>query len=462
MAVTNPLFRHSYDAGPRNSAPSLDAKLDEILRAMDSASIKYCLLKGYDLLWHAGHKEIDLLVLPDQIPALTNLLRSRQFATLPAWGHSPHHFFVGYNESDGTWLKLDIVDAVRYGDPVRALEIDITPELLRNRRHCPHGYVLAPEDEFFKLLLHCVLHEGEFTAQETSRLLELARAIDGDSKAPERLAHFIDTFLAPALTSEMLARMVENGDFRPALAKRSAIFRHLFWTAPFGNAWRWLSTRILRASRPLLIAIHRRGMLVALLAPDGAGKTTLANQLAQDPFIKAQVIYMGSNEAAQTVGLDWILRLHRRFPAIAADEQGQRRPFLLRVINYALALTSHFHRINLALYHKLRGRFVVFDRYIYDSWIAGSNGAREPFRYRIFRVGWPAADLVIALDAPGKLLYQRKHEHSPEWLENRRREYLQLKERLPDMKSVDAARPRDEVLGDVLALIWKNYAATER
>lgn len=440
----------------------LDTNLIDIFKAMEEANIRYCLLRGYDLLWHQGSKEIDLLVSHDQLPALADLLRSRGFAELPSWGHAPHHFFVGYNRANDTWLKLDVVDAVRYGDPIRALEIDITNNLLNHRRRCLYTYLPASEEEFLKLLLHCVLHKRAFTPEKSARLIELWEEIKERPIAAVQLAEHVNTHLSPAVTNAMLERMAATGDCEPLLRQRPQIIHRLFWAAAAGNAWRWLSTKCLRILRPVLFLLFRRGLLIALLAPDGAGKTTLANQLAKDPFISAQVVYMGTNSNAKSVTLRFAAWLRARYPDSFGQNLKSDRPFAIRALNYLISILEHWYRLGLSIYHKLRGRFVIFDRYMYDSWLGSRNSQRRPWRERLFNVVWPKADVVIVLDAPGSVLYERKHEHSPEWLEKRRHEYLQLQKRMPGTIYVNADRPEADVCRDVISLIWEQYAARGR
>jgi thymidylate kinase len=445
-----------------DSALVLDARLIDIFKAIEEANIRYCLLRGYELLWHQGNKEIDLLVSHEQLQELANLLRSRGFAELPSWGHAPHHFFVSYNRTNDTWLKLDIVDAVRYGDPIRALEIDITNNLLHNRRRCMYTYLPASEDEFFKLLLHCVLHMRAFTPEKSARLIELWREITERPIAAIQFAEHVSTHLSPAVTNAMLERMAATGDCEPLLKQRSRIIHRLFWAAPAGNTWRWLSTKCLRILRPVLFPIFRRGLLIALLAPDGAGKTTLAHTLAKEPFISAKVIYMGANSKAQSITLRPAAWLRTRYPSLFGENLSPGRPFAIRALNYLISVLEHWYRLGLGIYHKLRGRFVIFDRYMYDSWLGTQNSQRKPRRERLFDLVWPKADMIIVLDAPGRVLYERKREHSPEWLEGRRREYLQLEKRLPDAIYVNADRPEAEICRDVISLIWERYAAREK
>lgn len=443
------------------SAPKLDSDLVEIFNALEQAGIEYCMLRGYDLLWFQGTKEIDLLVLPEHLPALVRLLKSRGFISIPAWGHAPHRFFVCYNPSNDSWLKLDVIDAVRFGDPVRSLDMDITRDVLRHRCRRTYAYLPAPPEEFLKLLLHCILHAREFSPEKSRRLQELATEIANDPEVSSRLSYHVTNFLSPSITNSMLNVMRKTGGYAPLLNLRRQVIRKLFWAAPLGNTWRYSWTKLQRIFRPALIFLLRRGMTIALLAPDGAGKTTLARNLAEDPYIKAQVIYMGRSRGSQSTNLhiaDW---LRRNFPQYFGDNPAADRPFLFRALNYFLSLTEHWYRLALGIYHKLRGRFVVFDRYMYDSWL-NPQQKQKPFHDRIFEIAWPNVDMAVVLDAPGRVLYERKREHSPEFLEQQRRKYMLMKERIPNVSFVNAARTEAEIKQQVSFLIWNEYASREK
>ena len=85
-----------------------------------------------------------------------------------------------------------------------------------------------------------------------------------------------------------------------------------------------------------------------------------------------------------------------------------------------------------ARYHVLRGRFVIYDRYVYDSWLAPRvRSVHKRIRRWLLDSACPAPDLVVLLDAPGELLYRRKGEHSVEWIEQQRQGYLSLADRVP-------------------------------
>ena len=66
---------------------------------------------------------------------------------------------------------------------------------------------------------------------------------------------------------------------------------------------------------------------------------------------------------------------------------------------------------------------------------------------------YPKPDLVLCLDAPADVLYARKQEAPPAWLEQRRRQYLDLAGVVPALVVIDATRPLDDVVADVVAAI---------
>jgi thymidylate kinase len=108
----------------------------------------------------------------------------------------------------------------------------------------------------------------------------------------------------------------------------------------------------------------------------------------------------------------------------------------------------------------MRGRLILFDRYIYDRQLDATRKRSLKTRARrwLLAAAAPKPDLVVFLDAPGELLYARKGEHSPEILEQQRQHYLGLRDHIPQMVVVDATRDADQVRQTVTALIWRSYA----
>jgi thymidylate kinase len=134
-----------------------------------------------------------------------------------------------------------------------------------------------------------------------------------------------------------------------------------------------------------------------------------------------------------------------------------------RAVRLLMWLAEEWFRQSVAEYHRRRGAIVVFDRHFYADYyhFDVASGARRSLSSRVhgflLKHAYPKPDLVICLDAPGAVLFERKHEASPEWLEKRRRQYLQLADVVPHFVVVDVDRPLDVVTRDVATLITEFF-----
>ena len=222
---------------------------------------------------------------------------------------------------------------------------------------------------------------------------------------------------------------------------------------------------------------------VALIGPDGAGKTTVGRRLEATRDVPIRYLYMGVNLDASgvmlpTTRLALALKRRRggRADMVASSHGGPRKPKPTGLVRRALAgarsgarianwMAEEWFRQILAWYYQRRGYVVVFDRHFFADYyaydIAGDRRER-PLASRLHgllldRI-YPKPDLVICLDAPAEVLSARKGEGSLEWLEQRRQEYLQLRAVVPRFEVVDASRSPDEVARDVAELIRRYYS----
>ncbi len=206
---------------------------------------------------------------------------------------------------------------------------------------------------------------------------------------------------------------------------------------------------------------------VALIGPDGAGKTTLTRMLEQSNVLPFRYLYMGIDIPASNLALPTsrlIERLKRRSgPRGDAATPGSRRGrrSLLRRLGrrvWAAArlcnrLAEQWFRQVVSWYYQARGYVVLYDRhYVFDfsPEITGETLSfdKRLHQWYLWRI-YPRPDLVVFLDAPGELLYARKGELSPEELERRRQAFLAAGRRLKNFVRVDATRPLPEVFDEV-------------
>jgi predicted ATP-grasp superfamily ATP-dependent carboligase/thymidylate kinase len=225
-------------------------------------------------------------------------------------------------------------------------------------------------------------------------------------------------------------------------------------------------------------AQKRRGLTVALIGPDGAGKTSVAGRLARVLPRPVTYLYMGVNPDSSNLLLPTTRLVHavRRARGVTPDTAGprdSRRPdrappkgrvkrslrsgrSFLRLAN---RLAEEWQRALVASLQKRRGSIVVFDRhffadyYAYDVAAPRRRSATRRLHGFVLARLYPKPDLVVYLDAPAETLLLRKGEGTLETLARRRREYLDLGRVMSNFAVVDADRPLDDVVGEVAALV---------
>ena len=222
-------------------------------------------------------------------------------------------------------------------------------------------------------------------------------------------------------------------------------------------------------------------LTVALIGPDGAGKTTVSNRLQTELGVPVRSIYMGMNMHASDVLLPHtrlLVALRRRArgddPEAGSDiETVKSAPATvpqralasvwssLRLANW---LAEEAYRLWVARRHTRRGRVVIFDRHFFADFLGAdisADGDWRPLARRIHlfmlqRV-FPKPDLVVCLDAPAEVLYARKAEGTLERVRRKREESLAAVSALPHCIVVDATRPPDEVVSEVATAVRALY-----
>ncbi len=213
---------------------------------------------------------------------------------------------------------------------------------------------------------------------------------------------------------------------------------------------------------------------VALIGADGAGKTTIAQNLVAHLPLPIKYLYMGvsldsSNRMLPTTRL--LLALKRACggrPNTAGPPDPTRRAArpkhwakrwlaefksTLRLAN--VAAEEWFRQCLVWLYQR-RGYIVLFDRHFFLDFHFHQLLHPTPQPYmserlhaRMLERLYPRPDLVIFLDAPAEVLFARKREGTIELLEQRRQEYFRVGELIEHFQIVDCARPLAEVAADV-------------
>ena len=247
----------------------------------------------------------------------------------------------------------------------------------------------------------------------------------------------------------LIARAAEDNDWSAVRAALPRLRRSLRARLPRSAADRWRELRrlIARATRPA-------GLVVAVLGPDGAGKSSVIERLA----------------AALAPAFRRTHRLHLR-PRIGAGGGGAAvtdphakppRGALASVAKLAYFLLDYWVGYTVRLWPlKVRWTLVLFDRYYHDI-------LADPLRYRYgapLRLAAlagrlvPKPDLTLVLDAPAETLQARKREVPAEETARQREAYRDLAARLDNAVVIDADRPPERVAADAARAVVDHLAA---
>jgi thymidylate kinase len=408
---------------------TLHPLLDRLFTSWAEAEVVWALLRMPE---DPARPEGDLDILLEQrtAQAAERIARRLGFVPVPGRPHDLH--LLQFHRETGRWLWLHCVTELAFG-PYRAVRPGLENRWLADRRAAGAVRVLAPGDEFWITLLHALLDHGRLDPRAQRRLARTAGTADPESPLAAGLKDLLPggsspaTLLASAHAGDWKVLHALAPELREAAARRG---RPALPSRVLGGIARELAA---------LRHIHRaRGVSVALLGPDGAGKSTLAQGLQESFVLPVRQVYMGLTGG-------WLRHVDKL-----------RVPGVVRV-GRLLVIWGRYLQ---AQYHTHRGRLVVFDRYIFD--------AEVPPPYPLSRWGrwarWmdgracPAPDLVLILDAPGSLMHERKGEYTPETLEDWRQRFLGLQHRLRNVEVLDTSQPPDAVRTEAIDRIWRRYA----
>lgn len=222
---------------------------------------------------------------------------------------------------------------------------------------------------------------------------------------------------------------------------------------------------------------------VALIGPDGAGKTTITRRLAQEMTLPVKYVYLGINLETSNLVLPTtrllleIKRARGGRPDMAGPRDPERaKPLSKHPLKRAMSelkaglrmanqMAEEWFRQSVVWYYLHRGYIVLFDRhflldyYYYDVVSTKERPLANRLHGFMLNHFYPRPDLVICLDAPAEVLFARKGEGTLESIDRRRQEYWQLRGLVEKFVIVDATQSEVKVLQDVDAIIKDFHAA---
>jgi thymidylate kinase len=399
---------------------------DRAFEELTRAGVRWVMLRPFTTTQTGD--DVDVLIAASDYPLARAALRRLAFLQLPGRGRGSHRFFVGHDPSRGDWLALDVVTELAYGRWFE-FETALGAKCLERRSGPSNRQGLNPDDELYTLLLHCLLDKGLVSPRRAGQLEQLVQA----ERAPGPVRQLVSDLLPSDWTSGELEQAVRARDWTRLESLRGPLRRRLLHRDPIGTIRRAVVRSVLRFIEPMLL-LNRPGLTIALVGPDGAGKSTIAERIKSGMGLPVRCLYMG---------------LWRR--------GSSRMPRLAGVFEIALRPFRIWGRYVAAIGHRRLGRIVVFDRYPLDATLPPKGRLvrlKRAYFWFLARCA-PAPDMLIILDAPGEVLFARKGEEDPLSLESDRRHFRALADRVRNAFIVDVSCTTDDVFHQVDSLIWR-------
>jgi thymidylate kinase len=406
--------------------PSLETRLEQVcslsnflrslFRFLDESEVRYCVLHSWDLLPNELPNDLDLAVHPQDRHKLYSIferLRQQGYVCFQCLNHSKNgHFFV-FSWANDSKVKTAAVDVV-FDHRRSGLVLSTSEKMVAERERHGDFWIPSARTEFAYLLAKKAW-KGRASASQSLRLRELVEGL-GQAEA-EKIAGEI----FPRKWRKRAVEACVNGSIAADLVHARAKFWRTAWSRRPLQLIRYLAADVQRVVQRW---IHPAGILVAILGPDGVGKSTVISGLIE----ALNLGFWGRHRL-----FHW--RPQALFPVsdtginTTPHAKASRGMFLSMAYLTAFFLDYWFGYLFVVRPSLARSNFVLFDRYFHDVLV-------DPCRYRYGGPKWfasflsslvPEPDLVVLLDGDQQLIFSRKAELPPDEIERQLQTYRRLR-----------------------------------
>lgn len=374
-----------------------------LCEVLETEGIEYVILSGYRGFPDLIESDVDFMVseanfqrLP-QVFCRPNLIKGAELVQVMNHESSgAYYVFASAVEAKVYYLHPDACSKYR-----RKGRLWLQPDMvLRHRVRHPGGWWIpqaAHELRYYlvKRVDKGVLNQAHFAA--------LRECFERD---PAEGSCVLEELFGAELAAG-LAKALENGDLAWVVTRMQSLRRRLRSSSSLEQGLSRLLSYSAEIRRWWLRVRHPTGMVIAVLGPDGSGKTTVIESLEREllpAFRSVQRFHLRPRLGKRRQSTASVQNPHALLPRSASVSALK---LLLFAADYWLAWPILWFR-------KARSTLIVFDRYAPDL-------AVDPIRYRIPENLWclrlvqwlaPQPDLVLVLTANPETLILRKNEIS--------------------------------------------------
>jgi thymidylate kinase len=483
----------------------------DLFSALNEAGVRYCHWKSnHRLEWGlAGRTDLDLLVDPDHTDAFQRILARFDVKPLdapPGKAYPGLAHYLGFDWDTGDLFHLHVHYALVLGEQhVKNYSLPLVERFLDSAELRQGVKVPPPDLELVVLSLRALLkyrdRDGvkdllsvrspgipEHIRREIAWLLGRTTL--------EQVAETLDDLALP-LPSGMVLEFLRAVQQDPRQGRLFLGLRRRLRRAlrPYQRSTRLQASAsyFLRVGRKRLLqgngpdrqmTLPGRGLMIALVGIDGAGKSTMASKVTQWLSWRLHVpfYYLGSKQPSIWTSASYMLfrmarRSHREISKALGEDHGlpvwiaKARQILL-ASHYLFVGRDRYRRYRRARREVEAGAVVIFDRYPFEAPLDGPEirridegrlNAASRFLARLeerLYAGYAPVELLVLLEVAPETARGRKPDHALESIQAKRAALQSVKDQIISEEdewgwvSIDAGQSTEDVLLAIKRSIW--------
>lgn len=439
---------------------NIEKILTETFDTLDKEINKYVVMNKYDVLPYELPSDIDICVAQEDFIRLDDIVKNiakntNTVVTQKIWHNYRKCAYIlsPLRINSSFRLQLDFFSDFSVESTPKLIPFE---EILKNTRKVNRFTVPAYEVEYVFLLLRRI-YKNDFSLEHVKIIKEIL--IKSQKSISEYALKYFDKDVIEVINDLLIKEDIEKlKEMQPylwknvkRLSKRNSfgIYYLKYWTSQIYRA-------VYRLKNPV-------GLSIAILAPDGGGKTTIIEGVSS--------LVSGSFH-----GIDKRYIRPRLFKNLGSykvfnpSEESSSNPnphdkplnnpiksiirFLFYNLDYQIGTILD---INIK---KVKKKLIIFDRYYFDYYVD-----LKRFQYnmpewlpRVFSWSIPNPNIIFVLDAPAEVLYKRKQELPIEELRRQRNAYYNLKNNVKNVVVIDATKTIEEVVEEITTIILEKKA----
>jgi thymidylate kinase len=440
----------------------------ECVQKLEENDIRYFVLRNYELLPERNSsKDVDIIVEPGKIKksikVLLNVYKKNGITHYYETVVGKIHCIHGMNTENKIGIHIDLIE----GYLAKGYEIFTFDELYSHTRWYKNFCVM---DEFFEGIM--LLIYKQFGYKKPKLKQEYKKRIkETVEKYPKEYEEQIAKVTSKELAHKLIEYIKEDNfeevidnskDFTKQLRKYS------FTKKPIATMARMLSFFCQKMWR-IVFAYRKYARTVAVLAPDGTGKTTFIDALVDElnyyyvndaedermhiyhfrPTVLPNLGEVGEKAGVMEQDKDWT-NPHRGKAANPVSS-------IIRIAYYSMDYIIGFMKCVRRDVHY--DKHVLFDRYSYDFIV-------DPLRTKLGLPKWvrkffvrltPQPKIVFVLDASPEVIFERKQELTKEEITRQLRVYRELAGSHKRFHTIDAECTPKEMADEAVKIFLNQY-----